>query len=48
MLPQDAYRGARPPVLLDYLDDEVSAVVRVRGFRKIILVQAPEFMPPLG
>ena len=29
MLPQDGYRGVRPPVLPDYLDDTVSAAVQL-------------------
>jgi hypothetical protein len=45
MLPQDEYRGPRPPVLADYLDDSVSAAVRVPAAQKLIVVQALELQP---
>jgi hypothetical protein len=42
MLPQDGYLGDRPPVLADYLDDQVSAAVQLPSARKMVLVQAME------
>jgi hypothetical protein len=45
MLPQDSYQGPRPPVLPDYLDDTVSAVVRVPAVHKMIVIQALELTP---
>ena len=44
MLPQNVYRGPRPPVLLDYLDDEVADTVNLPTMRKVIVVQATEFL----
>jgi hypothetical protein len=44
MLPQNAYWGPRPPVLLDYLDDEVADTVNLPAMRKVIVVQATEFL----
>jgi len=45
MLPQDSYRGSRPPVLLDYLDDTVSASITVPAVHKMVLIQALELNP---
>jgi len=45
MLPQDSYRGPRPPVLVDYVDDTVSAAVRVPAAHKMVVVQALELQP---
>jgi hypothetical protein len=45
MLPQDAYQGARPPLLVDYLDDTVSASVRAPAVRKMVVIQALELTP---
>ena len=45
MLPQDSYQGQRPPVLTDYLDDTVSAAVRLPAVHKMIIVQALELTP---
>lgn len=45
MLPQDGYRGERPPVLTDYLDDTVSAAVQLPAVRKMVIVQALELTP---
>jgi hypothetical protein len=42
MLPQDAYRGPRPPVLPDYLNDTVSVEVLQPRQQKMVLVQALE------
>ena len=42
MLPQDAYLGERPPVLADYLDDEVSAEVTVPVTQKMIMIAGLE------
>jgi len=38
MLPQDAYLGDRPPLLADYLTDEVSAAVMVPATQKTIAI----------
>jgi hypothetical protein len=45
MLPQDSYRGLRPPILPDYLDDEVSAAIMAPATRKMIIIQALELTP---
>jgi hypothetical protein len=45
MLPQDSYRGARPPVLPDYLDETVSAAVQVPAAHKMVIIQALELTP---
>ena len=45
MLPQDSYRGSRPPVLPDYLDDTVSAAVQVPAVHKMIVISALELTP---
>lgn len=45
MLPQDSYQGHRPPVLSDYLDDEVAAAVRVPSVHKLIVIQGLELTP---
>jgi hypothetical protein len=45
MLPQDAYLGDRPPLLLDYLDDEVSVDVVAPATQKMIIVQGLELTP---
>jgi hypothetical protein len=47
MLPQGAYLGERPPLLPDFLDDRVSAAVKVAAFQKLIVIQAIE-LTPLG
>jgi len=47
MLPQDAYLGLRPPRLIDYLDDTVSAAVSLPAAQKLVVVQALE-LNPLG
>jgi hypothetical protein len=44
-LPQDSYRGPRPPVLADYLDDAVAASVRIPATHKMVVVQALELTP---
>ncbi|TME51565.1 MAG: hypothetical protein E6I60_10425 [Chloroflexi bacterium] len=38
MLPQDAFLGDRPPLLADYLSDEVSAAVMVPATQKTIAI----------
>jgi hypothetical protein len=38
MLPQAAFLGDRPPMLPDYLDDEVAASVRVPAAQKMIVI----------
>jgi hypothetical protein len=45
MLTQDAYQGPKPPVLPDYLDEAVSASVRLPGPHKLLVIQALELMP---
>jgi hypothetical protein len=45
MLPQDSYQGQRPPLLVDYLDDEVCASVRVPAMHKMIVIQGLELSP---
>lgn len=45
LLTQDAYLGERPPVLPDFLDDDVASDVSVPATRKMILVQAIEINP---
>jgi hypothetical protein len=45
MLPQDSYRGQRPPVLPDYLDETVSAAVQVPAQHKMVIIQALELTP---
>lgn len=45
MLPQDSYRGPRPPVLSDYLDETVSAAVQVAAQHKMVIIQALELTP---
>lgn len=45
MLPLDSYRGLRPPVLPDYLDDSVSVSVQVPAMQKMIIIQALELNP---
>lgn len=47
MLPQGAYLGDRPPLLIDYLDDDVSAEVRAPAAHKMVIIQALE-LTPLG
>lgn len=42
LLPQGAYLGARPPVLTDYLSDDVSADTLLPITQKMIVVQALE------
>jgi hypothetical protein len=45
MLPQDSYRGSRPPVLPDYLEKTVSAAVQVPAQHKMVIIQALELTP---
>jgi hypothetical protein len=42
LLPQDAYLGPRPPVLADYLNDEVSATVSLPAIQKMIAIPGLE------
>ena len=42
MLPQNAFLGARPPLLPDYLDDTVAIDVEVPVASKLVVVQALE------
>jgi len=43
LLPQDAYLGARPPLLSDYSNNEVAAPVEVGTTHKMIVLPALEF-----
>ena len=45
MLPQDSYSGNQPPILPDYLNDEVSTAVLVPAVHKMIIIQALELTP---
>jgi hypothetical protein len=45
MLPQGAYLGERPPLLPDYLDDTVSADVKLPALQKMIVIQGTELTP---
>jgi hypothetical protein len=45
MLPQGAYLGDRPPLLPDFLNDDVAAEVRLPSVQKMIVVQAIELTP---
>lgn len=42
MLSQETFLGSRPPVLPDYLDDDVSTDVLVPASQKIVMVKATE------
>jgi hypothetical protein len=42
MLPSAVTLGPRPPLLPDYLDDEVSAAVELPETRRLIIVQGLE------
>jgi len=42
MLPQDAYLGLRPPMLADYLNDDVSAEGAALVTQKVVIIQALE------
>jgi hypothetical protein len=42
LLPYETVTGDRPPTLPDYLDDEVSGVVREQATYKLVLIQATE------
>jgi hypothetical protein len=44
-LPQDSYLGSRPPVLPDYLDDQVAATVAIPAVQKMVLIQGVELSP---
>ena len=45
MLPQGAYLGARPPMLSDFLDDEVAADVSLPTTHKLVIIQGLEVSP---
>jgi len=45
MLPQNAYCGARPPLLHDYHNDLVAETVRLPAEQKLIVIQALELAP---
>jgi hypothetical protein len=44
-LPQHSYLGNRPPMLRDYLDDEVACTVRLPAEQKLVLIQGIELNP---
>ena len=43
MLTRETYLGRRPPLIPDYLDDDVSADVMLPHERRLIMIQAQEF-----
>jgi hypothetical protein len=45
LLPQHSYLGDRPPMLRDYLDDQVACSVRLPAEQKLVLVQGIELSP---
>jgi hypothetical protein len=45
MLPQAAYRGDRPPLLVDYLREDVAATASLPAVQKLITVHALELSP---
>jgi hypothetical protein len=45
LFPTDVYLGDRPPLLRDFLDDEVAADVDVPAVQKMIVVQGMELTP---
>ena len=47
MLPEQSYLGDRPPLIADYLSEDVSAEIRAPASQKMIVVQGME-MNPLG
>lgn len=47
MLPEQSYLGTRPPLLADYLRDDVAAEIYLPASQKMIVVQGME-MNPLG
>lgn len=44
-LPQHSYLGDRPPVLRDYLDDQVASTVRLPAVQKMVVIQGIELTP---
>src|SRR5437879_13199973 len=42
LLPQDAFLGDRPPLLVDYLNDEVAADVVMPVTQQVVSIQASE------
>jgi hypothetical protein len=44
-LPQHSYLGDRPPMLRDFLDDEVACTVRLPAEQKLVLIQGTELNP---
>jgi ParB-like chromosome segregation protein Spo0J len=47
MLPADVLLSERPPLLPDYLDDDVSAEVQLPATQRVLMVQAID-IPVLG
>jgi hypothetical protein len=46
LLSQATYLGDRPPILPDYLDDAVSALVSIPAVQKMIVIAGMELTPP--
>ncbi len=44
-LPQHSYLGDRPPLLPDYLDDQVASTVRLPAVQKMVVIQGIELSP---
>jgi hypothetical protein len=44
-LPQHSYLGERPPLLRDYLDDQVACTVNLPASQKMVVIQGNEFSP---
>jgi hypothetical protein len=45
LLPQHSYLGDRPPLLMDYLDDQVACTVHLPAAQKMVLIQGIELNP---
>ena len=45
LLPQHSYLGDRPPVLPDYLDDQVASTVRLPAVQKLVVIHGIELSP---
>ena len=42
VLSQDVFLGDRPPALIDYLDDQVSAEISLPALQKMVVIQGLE------
>jgi hypothetical protein len=45
MLPQEEFLGSRPPILPDFLDDQVAARIDLPACQKMVIVHAMELQP---